>query len=896
MSTRISFNAVTLPDETDLPDEQLKNLVAELPEGFIGNPLATERCTGADFANISKETFLPACSNDAVVGVVNVTATLAPRPPTDPGVGAYVPVYNLEPGPGEVAKFGFAYVNVPITIGARLSERSPQEDSPYRVIASVTNTSQVVQLFGTELILWGNPSSSVHDPYRGTCLNLNESVGKLVSNGDCPTTLEEPPVFLTMPRSCTGALESQFTVSSWESPGVEAVKSALTFDETVPPGLTGCDELEFSPEVSLAPTGTAGDSPSGIAFDLDVDNSGLLSTAPGARAQSDIKRAVVTLPDGVTVNPSLAGGLDACTSAQIAQETASSPFGAGCPSASKIGSVEVETPLLDRKLTGSVFAAKQQDNPFGSLLALYVVIKSPELGVAVSLAGRVDTDPSTGQIVSTFDDLPQIPFSHFQLRFKEGPRAPLITPTRCGEYQTKVELTPWANPQETLTRTTTFEVTNGPGGGPCVSGRSFSPSLDAGTLNPLAGAYSPFVLRLQREDGSQRFAGLDLDLPKGLVGKLAGIPYCADATLASIAAQDQPGQGAAQIASPSCPAASQVGTATVGAGAGSSPVYIDTGRVYLAGPYKGAPLSVAIVTPAVTGPFDLGNVVVRAALYVDPSTAQIHTVSDPIPTILHGIPLDIRDIQVAMNRPDFILNPTSCEAMSFAGKAVSDEGAQAAVTDRFQVGSCDALGFKPKLSLALRGKTKRTGHPAVKAVLRATPGQANIANTVVMLPPSQFIDNARIGNPCTRPQFAEDKCPPKSLLGRARAFSPLLDQPLEGPVWFRSNGGERELPDMVVDLRGQIRVTLVGFIDSVKKKGSERSRLRTTFATVPDAPVSKFELSLLGGKKGLLVNSENLCARPRFASVSMDGQNGKANDSRVMIKTRCPKKKKKQGR
>ena len=888
MSIKVAFNVKELPGELELPDEQLKNLVAELPEGFVGNPLATERCSGADFANVSKETNLPACSDDAVIGVVNVSARLDERPPDDPSLGSYVPVYNLQPGPGQVAKFGFAYLQVPITIEAQLSERSPFDKTPYKIIASVTNASQVVQLFATELILWGDPFDSAHDPFRGTCLDIEASVGNLVSTGEeCPMTLEDPPPFLTMPRSCTGeALHSNFTASSWEHPATLVSKDIFTLDEPPTPGITDCAGLApFEPEVSLTPTATAADSPSGIAFDLDIDDEGLRKA--DKRAASDIKKVVATLPEGVAVNPSLAGGLDTCSADQIKRESSTSDFGSGCPAASKIGDVEVQTPLLEEELTGSVFAAKQGDNPFGSLLALYVVIKSPELGVSVILAGRVDPDPRTGQLVSTFEDVPQIPFSHFELHFREGPRAPLIAPGLCGTYETKTVLTPWADPNAPVTRTSSFEVTSGAGGQPCPSGIPFSPSFDAGTLNPLAGAYAPFVMRLQRADGTQRLAGLSLNLPKGLVGKLAGIPYCPDDVLAQIAAQDQPGQGAAQLQNPSCPAASQVGKATVGAGAGPTPVYIDTGRVYLAGPYKGAPLSLAVVSPAVSGPFDLGNVVVRAAVYVDPETAEIRTVSDPIPTILHGIPLDVRDIQLALDRPEFIFNPTSCEESAFTGTAVSEGGATAPLNHRFQASSCSRLGFKPKLSISMLGKTKRTGHPALKAVLKPKSGQANIARVTTVLPSSQFIDNAHIGNPCTRPQFAAGACPRLSVLGKARAFSPVLDKPLEGRVYFRSNGGERELPDIVVDLQGQIHVTVVGFVDSVQKKGSEKSRLRTTFATIPDAPVSKFELSLFGGKRGLLVNSENLCAKPRMATVKMGGQNGKANDSQVEIKTSC---------
>ena len=331
----------------------------------------------------------------------------------------------------------------------------------------------------------------------------------------------------------------------------------------------------------------------------------------------------------------------------------------------------------------------------------------------------------------------------------------------------------------------------------------------------------------------------------------------------------------------------------MGAGAGPSPVYVRTGKAYMAGPYKGAPLSMAIVTPAVTGPFDLGNVVVRAALHVDPATARIRVVSDPLPTILHGIPLDLRDVQVSVDRSGFTLNPTSCDESRFSGSAFSEGRGSAPLSDRFQVGSCTALPFKPKLSLSLSGKTKRNGHPELNAVLMQGPNQAGIDRLAVTLPPTQFIDNAHLGSPCTRPQFAEGKCPPKSLLGRARVFTPLLDNPLEGSVYFRANGGEYPLPDIVLDLNGQVHLVLVGHVDSVVKKGSETSRLRTTFDVVPDAPVTKATLRLFGGKRGLLVNSQNLCAAPRRAKVVMDGKNGKPKDFLAPIEIDCGRNKKK---
>jgi hypothetical protein len=894
MSTFTTFNTVTLPNGEALPAELVKDVEAALPIGLIGNPQATPRCPQPSFIEISDITVLPNCSDDSVVGIIGLQGRIdQPLPGEGIPETSFLPVYNLEPGPGEVAKLGFAFAKVPVTIDIQVEAHAPQDGLPVRIVATLRNISQVLQIYSAELTVWGDPSSAAHDPLRGSCLDL-EVLGVPTSKGECPFTGGDRPPFLTMPRTCTGPLETEFAVDSWLDPGNFVRTTAVSEDGSIPPeGVTGCEGLDFAPDVSLAPTSAQADSPSGAAFDLEIDDPGLVSGDPGALAQSDIKKAVVTFPTGVTVNPALAGGLEACTSAQIAKETAASVFGAGCPPGSKIGNLRVETPLLDEQLTGSVFVAKQQDNPFGSLLAIYLVIKNPALGISVSLASRVDPDPKTGQLVTTFDELPQIPFSRFELDLRDGPRAPLITPSACGTYAVTTELTPWANPDEPITTTTNFQVTNGPGGGDCPAGRPFAPAFTAGTASPLAGAYSPLALRLSRNDGTDRFSGLELTLPEGVTGKLAGIPYCGDAALAAAAAQNQPGQGAGQLASPSCPAASQVGTVTVGAGAGPSPVFVDTGRAYLAGPYKGAPLSMAIVTPAVTGPFDLGNVAIRAALYVDPATARIRVVSDPFPTILHGIPLDLRDIRVSIDRSGFTLNPTSCDESQFAGSALSESGATAPLGERFQVGSCTALAFKPKLSLRLSGQTKRDTHPELNAVLTQKPNQAGIDRLAVTLPPTEFIDNAHLGSPCTRPQFAEGKCPSKSLLGRARVFTPLLDNPLEGSVYFRANGGEYPLPDVVMDLNGQVRLVLVGHVDAVRKKGSETSRLRTTFDVVPDAPVSRVTLRLFGGKRGLLVNSQNLCAAPRRAKVVMDGQNGKPNDFLAPIEIDCGRNKKK---
>jgi hypothetical protein len=614
---------------------------------------------------------------------------------------------------------------------------------------------------------------------------------------------------------------------------------------------------------------------------------------PGGLASASLEDAKVVLPDGMTISPSSASGLEACSRSQVDLE---GPGPAACPQGSKIGAVEIDTPLLERPLKGGVFLARQLENKFGSLLAIYLAVSDPQTGVVIKLPGKIETGPN-GQVIATFDENPQLPFEDLQVEFFGGPRASLTTPAACGTYTTQAEFAPWSG-TASVSSTSSFQITSGPNGSPCPNG-GFDPKLSAGTTNPVAGRYSPFVLNLSREDGTQQLSTITADLPKGLLGKLAGIPYCADAALAGVSEAE--GTGAAQLANPSCAVASQVGSVSVGAGAGPSPFYVNTGKVYLAGPYKGAPLSLAIVTPALAGPFDLGNVVVRSALQVNPETTQITAVTDPLPTILHGIPLDLRSVAVSINREGFTLNPTSCEPMEVTSTIGGTGGGVAHPSSHFQVGSCEALGFAPKLALSLKGGTTRAKNPALKAVLTAPSGQANIRKVQTILPKSVFIDSRHVNNPCTRVQFAAgagngSACPAKSILGKATAYSPLLSEPLTGKVYFRSNGGERKLPDLVASLGGQIHVNLVGFIDSVKQKGTQGSRVRNTFAAVPDAPVSRFVLELQGGKKGLIQNSTNLCKSTNEATVKMNGQNGKAHEFETVVEpTSCgankPKKK-----
>ena len=565
------------------------------------------------------------------------------------------------------------------------------------------------------------------------------------------------------------------------------------------------------------------------------------------------------------------------------------------PPNSKVGSVQAETPLLeDTVLHGSLYVATPYENPYGSLIAFYMVIKDKELGVSVKLPAKVEADPTTGQLTTTLGEgaypIPQFPVSHFRFHFREGPQSPLITPSQCGSYEIKALFTPWSDPLSTFEESSSFEVTSGPGGGPCATGPGpFGPGFEAGSTDNSAGRYSPVFMRFTRSDTEQELTRLSATFPPGLVGKIAGLGRCSEEAIAAAKAKS----GQAELASPSCPASSQFGRSLAGAGVGEVLTYVP-GSLYLAGPYNGAPLSIVAITPAVAGPFDLGTVVVRVALDLNPITAQVEVngaASDPFPHILAGIPLRLRDLRVYADRPDFTINPTSCAEESFSallfGAALDPfsgaDDVSAGLSDRFQAADCASLPYKPKIALRLKGGTKRTQHPALQVTITPRAGDANLGRAVLSLPRTEFIDNAHISNPCTRPQFAANQCPPGSILGTAKATSPLLDEPLEGLLYFRSNGGERLLPDVVVSLHGLFDVVAVGEVRS--RKG----RITTTFNNLPDAATSKIVVSLYGGKKGLLVNNTDLCAKKRKADSRLKGQNGRRLVSRPVVKMRCPK-------
>lgn len=838
-----------------------RSIAIGLPPGLTGNPNAVSKCT---YLQLSTSLTGGGCPQDSQVGVTKFHAYLT-------NVYFTEPVFNMAaPGGDSVARLGFFAYNFPVFLNVRLS---PEND--YGLVTTLEGITSFFPFSRAETTLWGVPASPVHDNQRLTVQEAVSAGGELETSPTRPSGLAPVP-FMTNSTRCGVPQRVDGAMEVYGAPGQATASAEM-------PAIQGCGKLSFTPSIDFSPTTVEADSPSGLDVEIKQSQSGFEN--PGDNADSTLKKATVTLPEGVTLNPAAARGLVGCSEEEMGL-ISSNPVrfdssDPACPDGSKIGTVEIHSPLLAESVSGSLYIAKQSDNPFGSLLAGYLVAQGQ--GVVIKLAGRIELNPASGQITAIFDGNPQQPFDSLKLHFKEGPHGVLATPSGCGSYSINSSLVPWSasdpeNPSaaEVVGSESQFQITNGPHGGACPSG-SFVPGFDAGTLNPVAGEFSSFALRVRREDGTQRLGRLEAMLPPGLVGKLAGIPYCPDATVASI--PSGVGSGVSQIAAPSCPAGSQVGTVSAGVGVGDDPFFIESGRVYLAGPYRGAPLSLIVVTSAVAGPFDLGNVVVRTALQIDPETARITAVSDPFPTILEGIPVDLRDLRLRLDRPNFTLNPTSCERMGFAGTISSIGGFSTPLAQRFQVASCASLGFKPRLSLRFSGPTHRSAYPRLRAEVKARPGDANIGRAQVTLPRTEFLENGHIRTVCTRVQYRQGSCPAGSIYGYAKAWTPLLDAPLQGPVYLRSSN--HQLPDLVASLDGQIHIDLPGRIDSV------HGRIRNTFESVPDAPVSRFVLTMQGGKKGLLVNNTELCrAKPRARAV-FEGQNGKGMTLKPRVKTDC---------
>ncbi len=895
--TTVNFNLAG--EREDQPgvlvsDGDARDVHLELPPGLIENPSAVSKCTQDEFHTPRVSPFEASrsgesCSRLSQIGVIEI------RSSADGASSRTFGVFNLEPPPGFPSQIGFSPYGVPVTFTPRIRELGGE----YGTTLDLHNLSQKVDVYGFTLTIWGVPWAIDHNGQRGECLNEAEPDFPFAK---CPVEpgvrTHLPFAYLTLPASCGAPIPFGIAANSWQQPGFVGATALSRGSSGAPAGLLGCAGLRFEPRATATATNLRASSPSGFDFSLTPAEEAL--TNPVRRVPSQARRAVVALPEGMTINPSLAAGLGVCSAAGYAAETTTSAPGAGCPETSKIGTFTVQSQLFEETVQGAIFLAEPDDratarpgaeNPFDSLLALYMVAKVPERGVLVKVAGKLVPDPVTGRLTATFDDLPQLPYSNLKLHFREGQRAPLVTPSGCGSFATEVALTPWNDPGAVVRSAPQFTIAKGIGAGEaCPSGEipPFAPGSVGGTLSGGAGVYTPFLLRLTRADSEQELTSYSATLPPGLTGKIAGIPYCPDAAIAAAKLKT----GREEERHPSCPAASQIGHTISGYGASSVLAYAP-GKLYLAGPYNGSTFSVVAINSATVGPFDLGVVTVRSAIRVDRRTAQVSidsAGSDPIPHILSGVPIHLRDVRVYIDRPETTLNPTSCDpfavvsTLTGAGLRFGDptDDGTTQVASRFQVSNCSAFGFAPRLGFRLKGGTERGDHPSLRANLRPRRGDANIARATVTLPPSQFLEQDHIDTVCTRRQFDAENCPPGSRYGQATAVTPLLAAPLRGPVYLRSSANT--LPDLVVPLRGNgIAIDVVGRIDS------HRGGIRASFDVVPDAPVTRFALTLKGGRRSILVNAEDLCARPQRqrALVRFVGHHNRGAISRPLLRADC---------
>jgi hypothetical protein len=887
-----AFTQYTVKQETvevggtprEIPVGSVGRLRVDLPPGLTVNPQATPtRCKMSEFDTPTGPAELPGCPASTQVGVEKIWLKVIEGPGTGvvvapiPGV-TEVPVYNLEPEFGEPAKFGF-------------KAGKPGEKSSVFLRADVAWESDFHSGFVIDIPA---PKPPLAPPATRTWKSRLINLGATTGNGmyiNTPTTCFDPEAPGTEDLYSTWL---RATTSVEEETGEDAAFPAgyTAFEAELPEGIrtTGCEDVPFDPSIDISPGTDAVDSPAAATVTARLPFDPATEGGPGKEVQSHVRKAEVSMPKGMGLNPAGAQGLVPCTDAQF--NKGERTYTNECPAASDIGDVEVDSWPLAETLVGDVYLGEQKstDPESGDLYRILIEAKNEKEGIAARLVGRVKADrATTGQLTAEINDqlrspffgnlpegLPQVPFEEIRMKF-DGSKNILTSPPICTTESTS-RLEPWARPGTFAEPKSKVTLTTDPSGGSCpatMAERKFAPSFKANTDSTKAGAFSPFHVRIGRSDGQQELKLVDVTLPPGLTGKLAGIPYCPETAIDA-----PPGRsGAAEKADPSCPAASLLGKVTTKTGTGPNPLELG-GNVYLAGPYKGAPISLVTITPAIAGPFDLGNVIVRVALNVDPETAQVNGVSNILPDVYGGAKLDLRTIDLDIDRKQFMLNPTNCQKEATAG-TIQGGGADPtnpaafssfAVSDPFQATGCNKLGFKPKLGIKLFGPTQRTKFPRLKAILTARKGDANMARTAVTMPRSLFLEQAHIGTVCTRPQLAEHKCPKASVYGSGWAKSPLLAKPLKGKVYLVSSNNE--LPDLLVDLRGQVDIHLRGVISSGKGGG-----LKTVFRKVPDVPVSKFVLNMKGGKKSLLVNSQNICAKPQRAVVKMKAQNGKKNNN-----------------
>jgi hypothetical protein len=821
-----------------------RNIRFDAPPGLIGDPNVLgvpQQCKVQELVTFNEAG--GGCPNGSQVGVSNITAyglTLKLREP----------VFMMQPPGGDVvARLGTIAGAFPTFIDFRV-----RSEGDYGLVADVTDAPTAAKLIQLENTIWGVPADESHDTER--CTPAEALFGCVTSPSRPPGS--RPLPFLTNPTRCGVPLTMGVSASSWHEPErLDENKVETSF-----PTITGCNRLPFGPSLVAEPTSHHATAPTGLNMTLR------LPAADGVDVlePSQTRDLRIDLPEGLATNPGSADGLATCS---VQQVRFGERVSAECPNASKLASTEFEVAALPRRMKGAIYLREPEPgNPFR------IWIVADDLGAHVKLAGQLNVDKATGQIKSVVLDAPQAPVREVRLRFKSGFRAPLLNPQTCGTYLTHYDLTPWSGGPDAI-GDAPMTINEG-----CDTG-GFSPKLSAGTIDPAAGQHSPFLFTLTRQDGEQNPAGLDVSLPSGLVATLAGVARC---------------EGHAAETG-ECPPDSRIGKVIAAVGAGSVPLWVpQPGKrptaVYLSGPYRGAPLSIVAVVPRQAGPFDFGDEMVRSAIYVDPVTGQATAKADPLPQIIEGVPVLYRAIHVHLDRQNFTLNPTSCKEKKTTAAVTSSEGALAMPASPFRASECAKLAFKPRLSFRLRGGTHRGSHPKLLASLRMPEGGANIALTSVALPHSEFLDQGHIKTVCTRVQFAAKACPQGSIYGEAEAKTPLFEETLKGPAYLRSS--DHLLPDLVIALKGPpslpVEVDVVGRVDSIN------GGIRTTFEAIPDAPVSKFTLKMPGGKKGLLENSTELCARVNRATAKFTAYNGRKATLHPPMKASCRKQDKQKRR
>jgi hypothetical protein len=866
----------------------LKDLQVKLPPGLVGdtNADAIPQCSGADFSTIVGNGNVNRCPNDTAVGVAVVSIN-------EPAVFGYthrvVPVFNLTPAPGEPARFGFEVLKLLVAL-----DTSVLTGGDYSVVASTKNTSQLAQVLGSQVILWGEPGVESHDNSRGwNCLINGRNAGPdEPAHKGCAPASRLTKAFLALPTSCAAQWHSSVLADSWIEPGAqEADGSAIASDPRWKPAswnsshLEGCEQLPFEPSISVEPETHAANTPSGLTVNVHLPQAPTLEL--GGLAVSAIKETTVSLPQGVLLSPSAANGLEACSTGLVGF-TGSNEFEPGvstltftrhipeplelspgvnfCSNGSKVGVVHIKTPDLPNEIEGGVYLAQQNANPFGSLFAMYIIAQDPVSKVLVKLAGEISLNTSTGQVTTTFKNTPQLPFEDLKLELFGGPGASITTPPLCGDYTTQATFVPWSTPASPKSVTSTFNVSSGAEGNGCSNPLPLTPGFHAGTTSNIAAGFTGFDLTLNRPDNNQAPTSLSMRLPPGLAALLSTVTLCPEP----------------QASAGTCGDGSLIGHATATAGLGSQPFTETGGRVYITGPYNGAPFGLSVVIPTAAGPFNFGNVVTRASLSVDPTTAAV-TIDSALPTMINttsvqtGVPVQLKQIHVTVDRPGFQFNPTNCTAKTIDGTLKGAQGAAASVSSPFQVANCASLPFAPKLTATSGGQASKLNGASLNVnVTSAGLGQANIAKVFLTLPKALPSRLTTIQKACVDSVFNVNPagCAEGSVIGKATIHTPVLKSPLTGPAYLVAHGNAA-FPDVEFVLQGEgITLLLDGKTDI--KKGVTYSRFEST----PDAPFTTFETQLPTGPHSALTANVpekehySLCSTKLVMPTEITAQNG----------------------